>query len=183
MPLSTEKTWTTAAGYPAVIIFDDDINGFRRGYVGIPKDHSLYGVWIDMDYIGGKPESLFNVHGKITYIGNRHGGQMIVGPEHANDLVPTDPEYWWLGFWCGYHELDDGRAQAYLDKLKPSERTKFDGKQLRSLDYAVQLCEVLASQVKQKDQQSSQQDRDTIRSRVKVYMNNITDLVKFSRPK
>lgn len=152
-------------GYRCVVIFGD--MGHRCGYVGVGKDHPLYGVdyneeipdsllrwWevIKQGPIGkrgiisvvtqgeGKPrlDVFFDVHGSLTYSG---GG----------DVYPVDAkDTWWFGFDCGH--CGDGKdfAQVEACGFKVSEflRSWNDGV-IRDLDYVWQECKNLADQLKE----------------------------------
>lgn len=93
--------------------------GHRCGYVGIDKNHSLYGVdyhekseilkskleWLKTQTIGKRgiiptlcwdgesvsPDMLFDVHGGLTYSG-------------GNKQYPVEAELWWYGFDCNHFD-------------------------------------------------------------------------------
>ena len=103
------------AGYKCVVTFG--AMGHRCGYVGIPKNHALYGKGYDEHLeikksdIGDREisgifplfsacldedeririEAYFQCHGGITYAG---GGE--------NSEYPIKSDLWWFGFDCGH---------------------------------------------------------------------------------
>jgi hypothetical protein len=80
----TEKTWTTKAGFDAEVVYIM-YSHHRCGYVGVNKDHFLFGVYIE------NIENIFDVHGGITFS----------GPKFQNVRV-TDNDLWWWGFDCAH---------------------------------------------------------------------------------
>lgn len=159
------------AGYKCVVIFGSF--GHRCGYVGIPKNHPLYGK-DSSDYLEIKKadvedrevsgifpllgacldedeririEAYFQCHGGITYAG---------GGEHSS--YPIKSDLWWFGFDCGH--CDDARElelaykrfskyrasiamQIELEKVYP-----IDGLAVRTEDYVAAECKKLAEQLK-----------------------------------
>lgn len=101
-------------GYKCAVIFGSI--GHRCGYVGIPKNHPLYGkdysdyLEIKKADVGDREvsgifpllgafldedeririEAYFQCHGGITYAG---------GGEHSS--YPIESDLWWFGFDCG----------------------------------------------------------------------------------
>lgn len=71
-------------GYQCVVTFDN--NGYRCGYVGIPKTHPLYGKYYD-------DVDCLHCHGGVTYSG---GGE--------KSQYPVESDLWWFGFDCGHEE-------------------------------------------------------------------------------
>ena len=115
-------------GYKCVVTFNT--MGYRCGYVGLPKEHCLYGKTYD-DYLDIKKsdieekeisgvfpmlsllldederisiECYFNCHGGITY---SNGGK--------NSNYPINSDLWWFGFDCGHCEdgMDCDTALRY----------------------------------------------------------------------
>ena len=157
-------------GYKCIVTFNN--MGFRCGYVGLPKEHSLYGKTYD-DYldikksdIGEKEisgifpilkamidddervpiECYFECHGGITY--SNAGKQ---------SKYPINSDLWWFGFDCGH--CDDGidfeLAIKYFPKFKKSiEVSKSIHMQypmddeIRTLEYVENECKHLADQLK-----------------------------------
>lgn len=127
------------AGYKCVVIFTN--NGYRCGYVGVPKESKLYGknytdkLNVRMEEMYGKPlgkrgiipwfcacfkdkkekispELYFDVHGSLTYSG---GGE--------NPDYPVESNLWWFGFDC-YH-AGDRKDYEYAMKLFPQEEKRY----------------------------------------------------------
>lgn len=117
MPFIVEKEFEHV-GYKCVMIFGD--RGYRCGYVGIPKEHPLYGKDYS-DHLDIEKEKLegveigkrgvmsllsfiindndkvtldvyFNVHGSLTYSG---GGE--------SSKYPIESDLWWFGFDCNHY--------------------------------------------------------------------------------
>lgn len=88
MSYVVEQDWTTKAGLRAACLLVHD-GSHRRGYVGVPKEHPLYGK----DY-----SEMFDldVHGGLTFSGNAE----------RDCLAGTD--LWWFGFDCAH--LGDGTS-------------------------------------------------------------------------
>lgn len=132
-----ERSWTTKSGLEAEVVFDI-FNGFRCGYVYIPESHELSGkeYW-EMYHL--------DVHGGVTYA-------------NPND----DSNYnWKIGFDCGHYidKNDYSEWKMYLAELGiPEDKAKDimdypyldlpgDEGEIRSKDYVVEQCELLAQQL------------------------------------
>ena len=137
MSYEVEKHWVHN-GYECVVI----CGRHRCGYVGITREHPLYGVgygekskvlqdkleWLKTQDIGKRgvipcfawdgesvsPEIYFNVHGSITFAG-------------GEGKYPVNSDRWFYGFDC-----------AHIDDNEPGGR---------SLEYCVSECESLADQL------------------------------------
>ena len=159
------------AGYKCVVIFGNV--GHRCGYVGIPKNHPLYGK----DYgdhleikkfdvvdravsgifalIGAcldederiRIEAYFQCHGGITYAG---------GGEHSD--YPIESDLWWFGFDCG-HAGDKSDLDYAIQKF-PSHRKGYQLRKMveskyliddviRTEEYVADECKKLAGQLKE----------------------------------
>jgi len=131
MSYETEVDWTTESGLRAVAIMLDSPH-HRCGYVGIPKDHPLYGVGysdkspalescvesVENGPVGDRgvmsiflmagrgvepsPADIFDVHGSLTYAGGEN--------------YPVESDLWWFGFDCGH--CDDSLATCTLDYVR-----------------------------------------------------------------
>lgn len=156
------------AGYKCVVTFGD--MGHRCGYVGIPKEHPLYGKNYS-DYLDIKKEDIegrevsgiiplfcacldkdervkidvyFQCHGGITYSG---GGEQSEYPI-ASDL-------WRFGFDCAH--AGDGKDFYTLmekfpqnqDYIRQMMRYQIRGETVRSLEYVADECKNLAEQLKE----------------------------------
>ena len=157
-------------GLKCCVIFT--ILGHRCGYVGIPKDHPLYGIKHSQDmqspellqelkstHIGKRgildifcwdgeattPAILFDVHGGITYSG---GGTTY-------PLLQVEP-MWWYGFDCSH--TGDAKDWDTLEKLvekkkweplwKIEQMYPVDGDVVRTNEYVKEECKTLASKIK-----------------------------------
>ena len=166
MSYQVEKDWTTQAGFRAVVTMGS--MGHRCGYVGVSKDHPLYGAGYDDpcaaltappedEPVGGRsiltlvcatpermtsPAMVFDVHGSLTYAGDGDGE------------YPVESDLWWLGYDCGH--AGDGKSPEYLAEMctrYPDSpimwQNDFDD-EFRSLEYCVNECESLARQIAEK---------------------------------
>lgn len=160
------------AGYKCVVIFGSI--GHRCGYVGIPKNHPLYGkdysdyLEIKKTDVGDREvsgifpllgacldedeririEAYFQCHGGITYAG---------GGEHSS--YPIESDLWWFGFDCGHY--DDARDLRLAYERFPKHRERLamqievedrfciDGLTVRTEEYVAEECKKLAEQLKE----------------------------------
>ena len=114
--------------------------GHRCGYVGVPKEHILYGksysdILEDLD-----------VHGGITY-----------SEGNNNYPVITNDKLWWFGFDLAHYmdgkDLDLALKYELLDestylKLKEIENMyPISETTVKSLDYCINECKSLAKQL------------------------------------
>lgn len=175
---AVEKDWTSAAGYRCVAVTSS--LGHRCGYVGLHKDHPLYGVSYSEYNEALKP--LWLEAGKTDGIGKRGVIPLICASERRKESgrelplfmdvvldvhgsvtftdggdypVPTAPEQlWWVGFDCAH--VDDGKDLALMGEPLRSfyekEPRYLALGTVRSLEYVVQECENLAAQLAQVDE-------------------------------
>ncbi len=160
------------AGYKCVVTFN--AMGHRCGYVGIPKNHPLYGKEYS-DYLEIKKadvgdrkisgifplllacldkderihiDAYFSVHGGITFA---DGGE--------NSNYPIESDLWWFGFDCG-HAGDKADLNYAIEKFpKQAERLKMqkrindmypiEGDIIRTEEYVAEECKKLAEQLKE----------------------------------
>lgn len=154
-----EKKWITKAGFEAVAVLTRGRH--RCGYVGVPADHPLYGVAYDSpcEYLTfpegekvGKRGILnllaascddayktsmaivFDVHGGVTFSDKftDNGELRALGVSNL----------WWIGFDCAH--AGDGKITYPED---PSYMLNFPEDVVRSLEYVVEECESLATQI------------------------------------
>ena len=159
MSYEVEKDWTTTSGLRAAVIMTD--LGHRCGYVGVPASHPFFGIayneqtaLIKLDperstekmgavqifLAAGKnledlnsPEYVFEVHGGLTYSGN--------GGEKRKGTYPVESDLWWFGYDCGHAgdlPAPGSRMSTYYDQHEGEHRT---------LDYCINECESLATQL------------------------------------
>lgn len=157
-----EKDWITEAGLRAVCLIID-YNGrqsHRCGYVGIDKDHPLYGI----DYSEQSERITQEMVNNLT-IGKRgviialtascnseddesirrspdilfdvHGGLTYSG---GSATYPVESDLWWFGFDCNH--CDDGNIETDL-------QWNFDRGPIRTLEYVTDECESLSRQLAQ----------------------------------
>ena len=125
-------------GLRCVVVFTS--MGHRCGYVGVPKEHILYGKSYS-DII----EDL-DVHGGITY-----------SEGNNNYPVTADDKLWWLGFDLAHYmdgkDLDLALKYELLDedtyfKLKEIENMyPISETTVKSLEYCIDECKSLAKQL------------------------------------
>lgn len=159
------------AGYKCVVVFTH--MGHRCGYVGISKNHPLYGKDYsdyleikkadvgDREVSGILPllgacldedeririEAYFQCHGGITYAG---------GGEHSS--YPIESDLWWFGFDCGHAgdkadlkyaiEKFPDRKEEYMARLAIESEFPIEGDVVRTEEYVAEECKKLAEQLK-----------------------------------
>ena len=160
------------AGYKCVVIFGSI--GHRCGYVGIPKNHPLYGkdyvdhLEIKKSDVGERAvsgifpllgacldedeririEAYFQCHGGITYAG---------GGEHSD--YPVESDLWWFGFDCGHcddakelklaYERFPNYRKSLAMQIECEDRFHIDGLIIRTEEYVADECKKLAEQLKE----------------------------------
>jgi len=168
MPYSIESAFYHNELICIVIMTD---MGHRCGYVGLKKDHPLFGVHYSQDIrspellqelqnskIGKRgiiplfcwdgestsPELLFDVHGGITYSSS------------GNYPMPSYERIWWFGFDCAHSE--DGKDWAARKRmLRPKDYERLWDVEsrfpllsqgtIRSKEYVERECKNLAQQL------------------------------------
>ncbi len=145
MGFTREKEWITEEGYKACVLRrNNSYNGHRCGYVGIPKDHKLYGVDYSecveglKNYLSEETEigkrgilSLLcseNTH-QIDMIINVHGSLTFAGLNDDGYPVEKD-DFWWFGYDCAH--AGDNLLNC-------------------SLQYCINECACLSTQLKKVD--------------------------------
>lgn len=124
-------------GLKCVVVLQD--LGHRCGYVGVGKNHPLYGVFYDN-------EEVYNlyVHGGITYASDGEG------------QYPVESEgVWWFGFDCAHWEdRCDHKAslkhfphlrEMIMIRMEVDQRHKFGT--VRTIKYVKEQCKILAEQL------------------------------------
>ena len=160
------------AGYKCVVTFN--VMGHRCGYVGIPKNHSLYGkkysdyLEIKKKDIGDREisgifplmfacldddeririEAYFQCHGGITFAG---GGE--------NSKYPIESDLWWFGFDCGHAgdkadlnyamQKFPNRKEEYRTRLLIENKYLIEYDVIRTEEYVAEECKKLAEQLKE----------------------------------
>lgn len=151
------------AGLRCVVIMTS--MGHRCGYVGVPQGHPLYGKsysttvgkFTDIKNKSVEKMSPFNVltmafeelnedspvridcyfdvHGGITYA---DGG--------AGSKYPVESDLWWFGYDCAHY--GDGKDLSVLDEIhREIEKMYPTGGVVRTLDYCINECKILAEQL------------------------------------
>ena len=155
------------AGLPCVIIFTN--HGHRCGYVGVPKDHSLYNInysdelsfaptlisvvnhqtmpnYVRLITSNKALDSIFEVHGGLTYSSST-----------ANDKYPiSKPDTWWFGFDCAHCEDVPDKISwlnHFTEKERQSKECFWGFGTIRSLEYVAAECISLADQLLEFDKQ------------------------------
>jgi hypothetical protein len=129
-------------GLRCVVTFG--VMGNRCGYIGIPREHSLYGK----DYI--------DIERAIDY-GICHGGLTYSSSWNKNkELYPVMSDLWWFGFDCAHY--GDGKdLDLALEYFPELERQIMVSKQcddmfhacdpVRDKEYVEDECRSLANQL------------------------------------
>ena len=119
--------------------------GHRCGYVGVSKEHNLYGQSGDFDVV-----EMLDVHGGITYT---RGG--------LESEYPVESDLWWFGFDCAhYMDLQDFDAALKVFDDPETQRSLLLYKRVceqypdrfgvvRTLKYCIDQCKHLAEQLKE----------------------------------
>ena len=118
--VTVEKTWVTQAGLPAKVLIMP--MGHRCGYVGVDAKTFEGKGYDDLDV---------DVHGGLTYARTEEDGLL------------------WYGYDCAH--IGDARDVNLMDAEHKAFFTKLwdDEGVVRSLDYCINECESLATQLKQ----------------------------------
>ena len=127
-------------GLRCVVIFS--MNGWRNGYVGVPKSNKYYGK----DYC--------DVEQELNY-GDCHGGITYSSSEENSDY-PVESDLWWFGFDCAH--LGDGKDLDLAYEKFPEYREQILATKqvedmfpiyelVRDLGYVEQNCISLANQL------------------------------------
>jgi hypothetical protein len=127
--------WTDKETQLPCIIKRSPIAGMWCGYVGIPKEHSLYGL--DSEEINHL--SILNIHGDITFAAACQEGP----PEATICHIPQEEkldDVWWLGFDCA-HSFDIIPNASGLLEILP------DLSSYRDIDFAKDETTKLAKQL------------------------------------
>lgn len=156
MNYKVEKVFD-AYGYKCVVVFQK--MGHRCGYVGIPKEHPLYGktsterlpfklsdypdapvinyvaMFSMMNEDNFDIQNWFKVHGGITY------------SKGSENYPITSDDLWWFGFDCAHagDAPDYALAQEYFGETP--FRFELEGDVVRDLDYVVKETKSLAKQL------------------------------------
>lgn len=150
-----EKQWTTEAGLVAIVLITD--LGHRCGYVGVDKDHPLFGVEysesspavvnlpqdeqvgkrgvMSMLFQAGEEQwrldAVFDVHGSLTYSGE-------------SDRLGEG--LWWFGFDAGHYGDAPDLSKIENPRMRQAMGRMGTGT-IRSLRYMADECESLARQL------------------------------------
>lgn len=129
--MKVEKDWMTESGLRAVVVVQDF--GNRCGYVAVPKGATTYGEHYD--------DVQVDVHGGLTF-------------SERGDTYPVEADdVWWFGYDCAHY--GDARDPTLMSPKYKEMYDKgmfgsiFDDGVVRSLEYCVEQCESLASQLKE----------------------------------
>ena len=117
-------------------------NGWRCGYVGIPRSHKFYG------------KKYTEIESQIDY-GDCHGG-LTFSSRSMGEKYPIESDLWWFGFDCAHY--GDGKdldlAIRYfpnlaetLMKIMHCECMFPTYEPVRSCDYVAENCISLANQL------------------------------------
>src|SRR5688572_8909803 len=79
-----------ATGYPCGALRAEPSSGYCGGYIGVPKDHPVFGASYEPDRTGA-----LDGHGRLTFAGTGHCHK-----EHGryHTPLPGEDEVWWFGF-------------------------------------------------------------------------------------
>lgn len=126
--MNKHKTWTTKAGLIAVVRL---VRGrYYCGYVGVNSTHPAY----NKDYDEEEIYSL-DVHGGVTF-----------ADEMTTMGVEVDEPTWFIGFDCA-HSGDGEFPTIGKDGIYSYTSPLSLGKEPKSLEFCIEQCESLASQL------------------------------------
>lgn len=167
-------------GYKCVVTFG--IMGHRCGYVGLPKNHPLYGKGYD-EHLDIKKEDIGDRHisGVIPLLGacldederirieayfQCHGGITFADGGENSDY-PINSDLWWFGFDCGHAgdkaDLDyaiqkfPSRRKEFLYRKYIEDRFPIEGDVIRTEEYVADECKKLAEQLKEFEESEEKQ--------------------------
>lgn len=132
-----EAKWTTKSGLLAVVVIHPA--GHRCGYVAVSAENKNYGKNYD--------DINVDVHGGLTYSNNDK-----TYPTESNDL-------WWFGYDCAH--LGDARDPNLMrDEYKEIYnkgilRNFFEGETIKTLEYCINECESLSTQLSNVKEQTN----------------------------
>lgn len=117
-------------------------NGWRCGYVGVPRSHKFYG------------KGYTEIESQINY-GNCHGG-LTFSSRSMGEKYPIESDLWWFGFDCAHY--GDGKdldlaietfphIAESLYKIKAREDMFPTYEPVRSCEYVADSCISLANQL------------------------------------
>ena len=117
-------------------------NGWRCGYVGIPRSHKFYG------------KEYTEIESQIDH-GDCHGG-LTFSSRSIGEKYPIESDLWWFGFDCAHY--GDGKdldlaIEVFPEFAQQITRTKeiedmfptYD--EVRSCEYVAESCISLANQL------------------------------------
>ncbi|GEM_PF-423934 len=159
------------AGYTCVVTFGN--MGHRCGYVGIPKEHPLFGK-DNNDYLeikksdieGREVSGIFPLLGAVLDEDERvrietyfqcHGG-ITFASGGVGSKYPIESDLWWFGFDCGHYDDKCDSQLAYerfpKDRESISLRIEIESKcelggEIRTEEYVADECKKLAEQLKE----------------------------------
>ena len=117
-------------------------NGWRCGYVGIPRSHKFYG------------KEYTEIESQIDH-GDCHGG-LTFSSRSIGEKYPIESDLWWFGFDCAHYgdgkdldlaiELFPHIAES-LYKIKACEDMFPTYDEVRSCEYVAESCISLANQL------------------------------------
>lgn len=139
-----EKEWINN-GLKCIAVFQ--MGGYRCGYVEVPQTHPLFGKYYT-NYINNSTnveiKDFFEVHGGITFSGES-------SEQSAN-------HNWYFGFDCAH--WNDIPDLNLAEKYFPEEKSLYsalkstlintnqkENETIKTLDYVVKQCEILAKQL------------------------------------
>lgn len=127
-------------GLRCIVIFS--MNGWRNGYVGVPKSNKYYG------------KSYMDIEQSIDY-GDCHGG-LTYSSEKENSDYPVESDLWWFGFDCAHYgdgkdlDLAYEKFPKYREQILATKQIEdmfptYDT--VRTTEYVEQNCISLANQL------------------------------------
>lgn len=159
--MNIEKDWYTKAGLRAIVVMTE--MGHRCGYVGVAKDHPLYGVEYNESSRAIKESPVNEPQGKrgimtllsaaltpdedwrLDVVFDVHGSLTFSGQAKFDQDEPN--KRWWFGFDAGHH-MDAPDLAAIKDPQLRDIYTGFPREgTIRTLDYMAEECESLAKQL------------------------------------
>ena len=156
------KSWKTKAGLQAVVFLVSPAHPHYCGYVAVPKEHKAFGCEYYVFFEEGTTyeKEFRSIQEQVNEI-SVHGG--LTYAEETNTILKYpavfDNNVYWFGFDAAHSgdainweegkiliETTEERKQAEISK-RITEKFPIESDTIKNLDYMVEECELLATQL------------------------------------